>query len=258
MPTPPRFVSALALVALSLFSPLQAQSNDAERRAFATRPELEAAAEEAERQSRDRQVDEQTRERKRLEGEGLRERLRDGDFQVGDRVLLRVRGDSSLTDTFTVRAGRALQLPNLDELSLVGVLRSELQSVLTRHIGRYVRDPQIETASLMRVAVVGSVNRPGFLPVTPSSLLADVIMLAGGPTGDADLSATVIRRGTREVWTKKDVRIAMSQGMTLDQLNLRAGDEIIVGQRRRGGLGSTVQMFVALGGALVAIVGLTR
>ncbi len=249
----------LALASLAFPAALIAQSDSAAARgSFATRAELVAMAEAAERIGSDGNVDAETRDRKRLEAQGVRERLRDGDFQIGDRVVLRVRGDSSLTDTFTVRAGRTLQLPSLDELSLVGVLHSELQGVLTRHIGRYVRNPEIESASLIRLAVVGRVNRPGFLSVGPSSLLTDVIMLAGGPTGDADLTTTVIRRGVNEVWSKKDVRVAMSQGMTLDQLNLRAGDEVVVGERRRRGLGSTAQVLATITGLAVAIVGLSR
>lgn len=255
----PMLALAMFAFSASVSSSIAAQSDSSSSpRSFATRADLEALAAMSERQSRDAAVDDATRERKRLEGEALRERLRDGDFQVGDRVVLRVRGDSSLTDTFTVRAGRTLQLPSLDELSLVGVLHSELQDALTRHIGRYVRNPEIETASLMRLAVVGRVNRPGFLSVGPSSLLTDVIMLAGGPTGDADLTTTVIRRGTAEVWSKKDVRVAMSQGMTLDQLHLRAGDEVVVGERRRRGFGSTAQVLATVTGLVVAIVGMSR
>jgi protein involved in polysaccharide export with SLBB domain len=253
----------LAAVALSLLGPLtagvSAQSDSvAMRRAFATRTDLEAVADAAERQARDDAIDAATRDRKRLEGQSLRERLREGDFQVGDRIVLRVRGDSSLTDTFTVRAGRTLNLPNIDEVALAGVLRSELHDFLSRHIGRYIRDPEIQTTSLMRLAVVGRVNRPGFLAVEPTALLTDVIMLSGGPSGDADLSNTVVRRGGIEVWNKKDVRVAMREGMTLDQLNLRAGDELVVGERRRRGFGPTAQVLATLSGVMLGIVGVTR
>jgi protein involved in polysaccharide export with SLBB domain len=251
-------LATIAACALSGPSRLAAQSDSVPRGAYATRVDLESMAASSERQSRDTNLDEATRERRRLEAQGIRERLRDGDFEVGDRIVLRVRGDSSLTDTFTVRAGRTLQLPGLDEVSLAGVLRAELQGTLSRHIGRYIRNPEIESASLIRLAVVGRVNRPGFLSVGPMSLLSDVIMLAGGPTGDADLTATVIRRGTNEVWSKKDVRVAMSQGMTLDQLNLRAGDEVVVGERRRRGFGGTAQTLATLAGVVVAIVGASR
>lgn len=251
--------SAALLLFLGVVPRLSAQGDTASvRGAYATRSELEKVAVKAEHDAKDPGSDQAVRERKRVEAQGIRERLRDGDFQVGDRVVVRVRGDSSLTDTFTVRAGRTLQMPGLEELMLAGVLRAELQDVLSRHIGRYVRNPEIESASLIRLAVVGRVNRPGFLSVGPTSLLADVIMLAGGPTGDADLSATVIRRGTNEIWSQKDVRVAMSQGMTLDQLNLRAGDEVIVGERRRRGFGGTAQTLATLAGVVVAIIGASR
>ena len=41
-----------------------------------------------------------------------------GDVQVGDRILLQVEGDDSLTDTFTVEAGPALKLRAIGTVSL--------------------------------------------------------------------------------------------------------------------------------------------
>src|SRR5919108_6097734 len=62
-------------------------------------------------------------------------------FQVGDRILLHVEGDSALSDTFTVVAGPALRLPNIGDISLAGVPRADLQSHLTRELGRFIKDP---------------------------------------------------------------------------------------------------------------------
>ena len=70
----------------------------------------------------------QVKKQKRIEADALRARLRDGDFRGGDRIVLSVRGDSALTDTFTVHPGRTLRLPNLPELPLQGVLRAELRA----------------------------------------------------------------------------------------------------------------------------------
>src|SRR2546427_1171453 len=49
------------------------------------------------------------------------------EFQIGDRILLRVEGDSSLTDTFTVSRGPALVLRVIGELSLAGVRRADVE-----------------------------------------------------------------------------------------------------------------------------------
>ena len=223
----------------------------------ASREELTSLAAEAERQASSASAEE-TRQQKRLEAAELRERLRDGDFQVGDRIVLSVRGDSALTDTFVVRAGRMLSLPNLGEISLAGVLRSELQTFLSKEIARYVRDPVVQTSSLIRLAVLGEVTRPGFYAVGSDVLVTDVIMLAGGPNAEADLRKVSVRRGAREVWTADRVHAAMTQGTTLDQLNLRAGDELVIGERKRRGFGSVLQVVSALSAVAIGIVTLSR
>src|SRR6266853_6499932 len=61
------------------------------------------------------------RSRARAQAAQVRERLRDGDFQVGDRIMLRVEGEAGLTDTFTVRGGRELVLPSIGSVPLSGV-----------------------------------------------------------------------------------------------------------------------------------------
>jgi hypothetical protein len=98
-----------------------------------------------------------TRQQKQMQAATIRARLRDGDFDVGDRILLSVRGDSTISDTVTVRAGRMIRLENIPDISLQGVLRSELQDYLTTQLSRYIKRPDVQTTSLVRVAVMGSV-----------------------------------------------------------------------------------------------------
>lgn len=240
-------------------APATAQSNNPQpsRNAQASREELMILAADAERQAASG-GNEEARQQKLLEATELRERLRDGDFQVGDRIVLSVHGDSALTDTFVVRAGRTLSLPNVSEVSLAGVLRSELQAFLSKEIARYVREPVVQTSSLIRLAVLGEVIRPGFYAVGSDVLVTDVIMLAGGPNSAADLRKVSVRRGAREVWTSDRIHAAMTQGTTLDQLNLRAGDELVIGERKRRGFGSVLQVVTALSAAALGIVTLSR
>lgn len=235
----------------------QSTSPQASRNTQASREELMVLAADAERQAASGATEE-ARQQKLLEARELRERLRDGDFQVGDRIVLAVRGDAALTDTFVVRAGRTLSLPNASEISLAGVLRSELQAFLSKEIARYVREPVIQTSSLIRLAVLGEVTRPGFYAVGSDALVTDVIMLAGGPNAEADLRKVSVRRGAREVLTADRIDAAMAQGTTLDQLNLRAGDELVIGERKRRGFGSVLQVVTALSAVAVGLVSLSR
>ena len=196
-------------------------------RTLARRSDLEAAAQSAEqlaRSSSDRKI----RERKASEASAIRLRLREGDFQPGHRILLSVLEDSALTDTFTVRSDRKLLLPNLPELSLVGVLDGELQDYLTTQIAKYVKSPTVQASALLRMSILGAVGKPGFYALPTDLLVSDAIMLAGGPNSTADLNGSIVRRSTQVVVNKDAMRDAIRQGVTLTDVGLRPGDELYV------------------------------
>jgi protein involved in polysaccharide export with SLBB domain len=222
----------------------------------ATRAELERLADESERALVSQPVD--IRDRKRAEVALLRERLREGDFHAGDRIVLRVRSDSAMTDTFVVRSGGVLELRTLPPISLRGVLRSELESHLTKEIARYLRDPHVEATSLIRVAVLGEVIRPGFFAMAADVLVSDAIMVAGGPSPTADVSRITIRRGAADLVKADEVRAAIVQGRTLDQLNLRAGDEIVVGERKRRSFSSSMSVISGIVAIAVGVLAVSR
>src|SRR5262245_3549362 len=153
-------------------------------------------------------------------------------FQVGDRVLLSVEGDSVLSDTFTVVAGPALRLPQIGDIPLANVPRSELEPYLTRELGRYIKDPVVSARALIRISVMGEVARPGFYAVPVDLVLPDALMLAGGATTEARLEKLQIVRGNSAVVGVAALQNAIARGATLDQLGIRAGDRIEVPRGR--------------------------
>lgn len=153
-------------------------------------------------------------------------------FQVGDRILLQVEGDSTLTDTFTVVAGPALRLPNIGEVTLAAVSRADLETYLTRELGRYINGPVVQARALIRVSVVGEVTNPGYYAVPIDLVLADALMLAGGATKDARVDQMGIWRGNSSVWGGNKLQEAIARGATLDELGIRAGDRIQVPAQR--------------------------
>ncbi|MGH9147314.1 MAG: polysaccharide biosynthesis/export family protein [Vicinamibacterales bacterium] len=190
-------------------------------RQFETREQLESLARSAEAQ------------RRSTEAWLLRSRLERGDFQVGDRIVVVLEGSTVAMDTLQVRSGKVLEFPRMGELSLVGVLRSELTDKVRGHLGRYLNAPVVRVTPLLPVAILGSVVRPGYYYAPADAVIRDVVMDAGGPVSTADLNKTVVRRGGEVIWKSTDVRIALSDGLSLDALHLRAGDEVFVPERRR-------------------------
>ena len=188
----------------------------------------------------------------------MRLRLTEGDFQVGDRIVLSVAGDSTLADTITVRAGPVLPLGHYGDVSLRGVLRQELVQHLTTVLDRYIRTPDVEALTLVRVAIVGWVVRPGYYHIPADALMSDLVMLAGGPTTEGDLTRISVRRDASELITTQSVRGAVAAGRTVTDLGLRAGNEIMIGERKRRSIGAVAPILsvltaVALG--VVAIAG---
>jgi protein involved in polysaccharide export with SLBB domain len=171
-------------------------------------------------------------------------RLRDGDFQVGDRIWLRVLEDTSLTDTFPLRAGKVLQLPMLPEIPLEGVLRAELQPYLTGKIAQYVRNPTVEAVPLLRVAIMGGVAQPGYYNVPADIILSDALMLAGGPSPNVRIDKSKVVRLGVEIHDADAIETALNRGVTLDRMSLVGGDAIEVGQDK---LGRTESMLRTLG-----------
>jgi len=161
-------------------------------------------------------------------GSGVAAQSRATTFQVGDRILLHVEGDSALSDTFSVVAGPALRLPNIGEIPLAGVSLNDLEAHLTRELGRYIKDPVVQARALIRVSVVGEVSRPGFYAVPVDLVLPDALMLAGGATQAARVDQLSILRGNASLWSGSDLQAAIARGATLDELGVRAGDRIQV------------------------------
>ena len=161
----------------------------------------------------------------------LQQRLENDDIQVGDRIYVEVEGEETMVDTFTVRPGRTLDLPNVPPIPMAGLLRSEVPGKVREELAKYIREPVVYVEPLMRVAVLGQVGSPGYYTVPADAPLPDVVMLAGGPTGDAALNKTEVRRTGTVIRTRDDMEQALAAGTSLDQMNLHSGDEIVVGEK---------------------------
>ena len=181
-------------------------------------------------------------------------------FQVGDRILLRVRGDSALSDTFTVVNGPALRLPEIGEISLADVPRAEIEPYLARELGRYLKDPTVEARALIRISLMGEVTRPGFYAVPIDLVLPDALMLAGGATQDARIDRLKVMRGRSELMSEGALQAAIARGATLDALGMRAGDRIDVprGQRDPESKWRIAGMIVTGIATAVGVIALTR
>lgn len=184
----------------------------------------------------------------RADADRIRGRLRDGDFRVGDRVYVYLQGELNYPDTVVVEPGPMIALEPFGEVSLAGVLRSEITDHLTAELSRFIRTPVVRAQGLMRVSVLGDVGQPGFYTMPAETLLGDVLMMAGGPGANAILDELRIERAGQPLYEEDTVQEALRSGLTLDQLNLEAGDQIFLPTRSTTNiLGSILPIVGAIG-----------
>ena len=112
------------------------------------------------------------------------------------------------------------------------MLRSEIEQHITNELRKYLRNPEVHATTSVRLSILGAVGKPGFYQIKSETMIGEAIMQAGGPAGGADPANTRVERAGKEVLSQEAFADALSQGRTLDQMSLRAGDEILVGGNR--------------------------
>jgi hypothetical protein len=219
-------------------------------RAQASREELQARLVEVDRILSSSGYSSRLKDVRRREAELIKRRLAEGDIGVGDQINLTVLNEPTLTGTFLVGPGRTLTLPGVGDIPMAQVLRSEVEDHLTRELAKYVRNPSVRATAMIRLTIFGDVGKPGYFQMPADWLVGDAMMAAGGPSSGQRLDIN-IKRMDRQILTKDDMKEAIRLGMTLDQLNLQAGDEIEINGRRTTFNYGTV---IASIGALLGVV----
>jgi polysaccharide export outer membrane protein len=123
----------------------------------------------------------------------------------GDRISVQVfLHPESSTGEVGVRIdleGR-LDLPLLGVVALAGLTADEARALLTRELGRYLRDPQVSVNLLelasRRFYVFGEMERPGAYPLELELTALQALTLAGGFRPGADRHQVALLRGGRD------------------------------------------------------------
>jgi protein involved in polysaccharide export with SLBB domain len=235
-----------------------------DRRPQATRAQLDSTLAEIDKIIASPAYSDELKRQKQMEAAVIRERLLEGDFQVGDQlnislsVPIQPNGQPLNNVVFTVGPNQMLQLPDIPEIPLRGVLRSEIKDYLTERLQRLFKDQTVQVVPTIRLTILGGIPQPGFYQLPADMPLPDAIMKAGGPTQNSELEHTVIKRGQEELWGEEEVAAAITAGTTLDQLNLRAGDELVVGQKSNTNWFQTIRTYALIPGLILSLAALGR
>lgn len=189
---------------------------------------------------------------KQAEADAIRERLAEGDLRVGDLIVLTVAEVSTFSNTYMVSPTRTIALPGSTEISVAGILRSELEAHLTTQLKKLVRDPTVRVIPTIRLSIFGAVGKPGFVNAPATFLLSDVIQqMGGGPANNVRWEKSQILRGEKVVVDGPEFRQSVNTATTIDQLNLQAGDVIQVAAKPTGG---TLARVMATIGGLTSVI----
>ena len=239
------FAPAAVLLAFSAAS-AGAQSTS-EQTLYRTRGQLDSTASGLERTG------------KSADAAAVRERLRVGDFYPGDRVVVDLfGGEEPFRDTVSVRTNQEVVIASFPAFNLRGVLRSEADSALMAQARRYIQRPVVRTQPLVRLLVTGAVGRPGFVTMRGDAAVSDVVSSAGGLTGVSRLPKSKFKRGSATLVEKDSLSVIFRSGMTLDQADIRAGDELVVAEKKQNNFTGILWAASAAFGLLISIIGLAR
>jgi SLBB domain len=231
---------------LTAAAPLQAQTAS-DQTLYRTRRFLDSAATAMERTG------------KTAEAAAMRERLTVGDFYPGDRLVVDLfGGEEPFRDTVSVRTGQEIVISTFPAFSLKGVLRSEADSALMVQARRYIQRPIVRTQPLVRLLVTGAVQRPGFVTVRGDAAVSDVVSSAGGLTSLSRLAKSRVKRGEGTLVDKDSLSLVFRSGMTLDQADIRAGDELVIDEKKPSNFTSTIWAISAALGVVISVISLTR
>ena len=136
------------------------------------------------------------------------------EYRVGPMDVLEISslvGEKVSTTTITVDARGRISYSFLDDIQVAGLTSSEIDELLTRKLGGYVRHPRVRVLvkefnsknatiagefSILRATTYGSRAASGRISLKGRTTLMDLIASGGGYTVDADIkNAKLIRQG---------------------------------------------------------------
>ncbi|WP_112310540.1 polysaccharide biosynthesis/export family protein [Pseudogemmobacter bohemicus] len=133
-----------------------------------------------------------------------------------------------------VQADGTFFYPHVGQIQARGRNPEQIRSDLTRRLGEFIPNPQIEVRVVsyksQAISVTGEVSKPSRQALTDVALtLLDAIDAAGGLTAEADARAVLVRRQGRSFTV--DLEAFLENGVGANNPTLRAGDVVSVPRR---------------------------
>lgn len=172
----------------------------------------------------------------------LPQNLSKNEFYPGDAVRINVieigrsteRVAINISNDYKINSLGQIMLPLIGNVKVIGHDRISLAKHLVELYSPYLKEPYISTMPLIRVILMGAFNKPGSYWISPESSLWELIEMAEGPKEDCDLNSLRVERGGRVLL--KNLLEQFERGHSLEDINIKSGDQIIAKGRSSFGL----------------------
>ena len=146
-------------------------------------------------------------------------------LRPGDIVRITVWGQEAYSGQFEIDEQGMLAYPGIGDINTANFTVSQLREQIRKGLETIFNSPFVTVSPQFRVAVLGTVQRPGLYTVDPTLSVLDVVALAGGPSTGGNLNGVKLLRGGEQT----RLRLAGGiKGHTLEEIGVRSGDQIIV------------------------------
>jgi len=160
----------------------------------------------------------------------------DSSYTIGaeDVINIAVWKEPDFSSTVPVRPDGKISLALIGDVQAAGKTPTELADDLTGLLKKYISEPRVTvmvtTMNSRRAFLLGEVNRPGPIVMTPAMTVLQAIAAAGGPTAYANSKKVYVLRTENGHQTKLpfNYKEAIKGNSPEQNIVLKPGDTIVV------------------------------
>lgn len=163
-------------------------------------------------------------------------------LRPGDVLQIVVWGQAEYSGSFKVDETGKIPYPVLGEIDTRDKTMTQIREEIRAALSQIFNAPFVTVTPQFNIAVLGEVRNPGLFPVDPTQTVLDIVAMAGGPNPNGNINKIRLLRGGQTL----DLRLERDRvgALTLQEVGLRSGDQIMVS--RRGFTGDDMRMLLGV------------
>ncbi len=163
-------------------------------------------------------------------------------LRPGDVLQIVVWGQEEYSGSFKVDETGRIPYPVIGAIDTRGKTMAQIRNEILVALSQIFNAPFVTVTPQFNIAVLGEVRNPGLFSVDPTQTVLDIVAMAGGPNSNGNINKIQLLRGGQTL----DLRLERDRvgGLTLQEVGLRSGDQIMVA--RRGFTGDDLRMLLSI------------